>query len=254
MELHSGVAWRKKETVTNAKWANLFPFFTKSTLDISKAELASFDWAFLVEWINIVVQLSLDSFLKGDPFPYWFVARFSHWFLLEVPNNHLSTGKPWSHPSRKYFNLPSFPTKHHFLCYILFFAKQRKCHLHTKLLFLFLLGVQGLFTQKTSLVFFVTLSIVFSSLFLISYDLQTQKSNLRWELLDLPNITLLISRSKKKSTCFQVPSSNFLSTFSFSPRLFLNLVDPNLLSCTAFYEQWKGRFFLIKYIFAFFLS
>ena len=112
-----------KKTVTNAKWANLFPFFTKSTLDISKAELASFDWAFLVEWINIVVQLSLDSFLKGDPFPYWFVARFSHWFLLEVPNNHLSTGKPWSHPSRKYFNLPSFPTKHHFLCYILFFRK-----------------------------------------------------------------------------------------------------------------------------------
>ena len=83
--------------------------------------------------------------------------------------------------------------------------------------------------------FFVTLSIVFSSLFLISYDLQTQKSNLRWELLDLPNVTLLISRSKKKSTCFQVP--NFLSTFSFSPRLFLNLVDPNLLACTAFYEQ-----------------
>ena len=143
----------QKKPVTNAKWANLFPFFTKSTLDISKAELASFDWAFLVEWINIVVQLSLDSFLKGDPFPYWFVARFSHWFLLEVPNNHLSTGKPWSHPSRKYFNLPSFPTKHHFLCYILFFAKQRKCHLHTKLLFLFLLGVQGLFTRKTSLVF-----------------------------------------------------------------------------------------------------
>ena len=95
MELHSGVAWRKKKTVTNAKWANLFPFFTKSTLDISKAELASFDWAFLLGWINIVVQLSLDSFfLKGILFRTGLSLVFHIDFFLKFqtticqPGNH----------------------------------------------------------------------------------------------------------------------------------------------------------------------
>ncbi len=66
--------------------------------------------------------------------------------------------------------------------------------------------------------FFVTLSIVLSSLFLISYDLQTQKSNLRWELLDLPNVTLLISRSKKSplASKFQLSFYFFFFSSSFS--------------------------------------
>ena len=133
----------------------------------------------LLYHVNIKLPNSFQTaFQSGDLFPYWFVAVFQIDFFLKFQTSICQRG---NHEAIQVENISIFPLpaafKHHFLCYILFFAKQRKCHLHTKLLFLFLLCFHSRFVyalvRKKSL-FFVTLSsIVFSSLFLISYDLQT---------------------------------------------------------------------------------
>ena len=147
-----------KKSVTNAKWANLFPFFTMST--------------------SSCLTLSRQLFKVGIFFRTGLSPVFQIDFFLKFQTSICQRG---NHEATQVENISIFPLpaafKHHFLCYILFFAKQRKCHLHTKLLFLFLLCFHSRFVyaqvRKKSL-FFVTLSsIVFSSLFLISYDLQT---------------------------------------------------------------------------------
>ena len=122
-----------KKSVTNAKWANLFPFFTMST--------------------SSCLTLSRQLFLKWGSF-----SVFQIDFFLKFQTSICQRG---NHEAIQVENISIFPLpaafKHHFLCYILFFAKQRKCHLHTKLLFLFLLCFHSRFVyaqvRKKSLFF-----------------------------------------------------------------------------------------------------
>ena len=121
-----------KKSVTNAKWANLFPFFTMST--------------------SSCLTLSRQLFKVGIFFRTGLSPVFQIDFFLKFQTSICQRG---NHEAIQVENISIFPLpaafKHHFLCYATYFFSQSNgnvTYIQNFCSSSFFAFIQGLFTHK----------------------------------------------------------------------------------------------------------